>query len=236
MLINNETVGISAEVAIAREFGVNIDPYYESRADEDCVNTIIPCVRKAFTDANIPTPVRHVAEGQNPVDFILKGEKTLSVKTNQEKFGKVAPQQLGQPTSRTYFTIMSSELGEDLSVYVKLDNYPSKARAFKEISMTRTVEVLNVYWRHMFECDYLIHFYNILYNCPKYVVLGKLATPKWDPSQFSFTQTLDSWNESCTIKHKGRAIGEFQVHNNRDCFKFRFNMDGMVGLLNDGML
>ena len=102
--------------------------------------------------------------------------------------------------------------------------------------MTRTVEVLNVYWHHMFECDYLIHFYNVLYNCPRYVVLGKLAAPNWDSSKFSFTQTLDSWNESCTIKYKGRTIGEFQVHNNRDCFKFRFNMDGIVGLLNDGML
>lgn len=236
MIINNETVGISAEVAIARVFGVKIDPYYASRADEECVNIIIPSVRKAFAESNIPTPVRHVAEGQNPVDFILEGDKTLSVKTNQVNYGKIAPQQLGQPTSRTYFTIMSNELGEDLSVYVKSDNYPDKARIFKEISMTRTAEVLNVYWRHIFECDYLIHFFNILNDRPRYVVLGKLSAPKWDSSQFSFTQTLDSWNESCTIKYKGRAIGEFQVHNNRDCFKFRFNMDGIVGLLNDGML
>lgn len=123
---------------------------------------IIPCVRKAFAESNIPTPVRHVAEGQNSVDFILEGDKTLSVKTNQVNYGKVAPQQLGQPTSRTYFTIMSNELGEDLSVYVKSDNYPDKARIFKKISMTRTAEVLNVYWRHIFECDYLIHFFNIL--------------------------------------------------------------------------
>ena len=31
-----------------------------------------------------------------------------------------------------------------------------------------------------------------------------------------------------TVKYDGISIGEFQVHKNRECFKFRFNLDNFV--------
>lgn len=49
---------------------------------------------------------------------------------------------------------------------------------------------------------------------------------------FSFTRlTLEEWNESNTVKYGGITIGEFQVHQNRNCFKFRFNMQNLLEIL-----
>lgn len=234
MPVNNETVGISAEVAIALEFGVRIDPLYEQRADKSIVSRIQPCVKPAFVQNDIPNPTQHIAEGQNPVDFILAGGKTLSVKSNQGKLGKVAPQKIGQPTANTYFSIMSEEL--NCNLLNKLDGedtYTNRVKLFKKISMIRTKDVLNIYWKYMFDCDYLIHFYNILNSigAPSYTVFGKAVAPNWNVSAFSFSQTLDSWNESCVLRYKGYSIGEFQAHNHRNCLKFRFNMDELSRLL-----
>lgn len=103
MKINNETVGISAEVAIAHACGVKVSEKYRNRADSDTVKKIKGYVTDVFNDLGIPKPVKHCAEKQNPVDSILKTGKTLSVKTNKTKLGKVAPQEIGQPTSKTYF-------------------------------------------------------------------------------------------------------------------------------------
>ena len=42
----------------------------------------------------------------------------------------------------------------------------------------------------------------------------------WEKEKFTFTrQTIEKWNESNTVKYDGISIGEFQVHNNRNCFK-----------------
>ncbi len=243
---NNETVGISSEVAIAKEYNVPIGKDYASRANYDIVDSIRPCVKKVFHKYNIPNPVRHVAEGQNPVDFILSDGKTLSVKSNQEALGKVAPQKIGQPTANTYFQIMGKELSYDVTKQLRAhkldDNYESRAFLFKEISLTRTKEVLDVYWRYMFDCDYLIHFYNIFSNSglllqdPKAVVFGKLDAPDWDETQLCFSQDINSWNESCVLKYKKRSIGEFQAHRHRNCLKFRFNMDKIKELYSENLI
>ena len=108
MAINNESIGISAEVAIAKSYEVKINPYYKSRSEKEIVDLLLrnDNVKKIFDREGIPAPVDHIAEGQNPVDFVLIGKKTLSVKTNQEGLGKVAPQMIGQPTAETYFTYL----------------------------------------------------------------------------------------------------------------------------------
>lgn len=231
MPLNNETVGISAEIAIADVFRVDVNDSYRERADQNIVDRIKPCVRSAFIRYNIPRPVLHIAERQNPVDFILYGNETLSVKSNQGLLGKVAPQIIGQPTAYTYFSIMSDELHCDLLAELDgADTYENRVRLFKIISMTRTAEVLNVYWRYLFDCDYLIHFYDVL-NEPHYIVFKKHAAPDWNPALFSFSQTLYSWNESCTLYYNGRSIGEFQAHAHRNCLKFRFNMDVLKDFL-----
>lgn len=103
--LNNKEIGISAEVAIADAFGLSVTPNYRNRGNEDIVKLIQPQIINIFKNEGIPNPIKHIAEGQNPVDFELNNNYTLSVKTNQQFSKKVAPQNVGQPTSTTYFNI-----------------------------------------------------------------------------------------------------------------------------------
>lgn len=240
-MINNETIGISAEIAIADFFNVPVNSCYRSRGNNKIIDSIKPLVCEAFDYYDIDLPVKHVAEEQNPIDFFLENDKTLSVKTNQRFMGKVAPQIIGQPNSTTFFSKLYAITGYDVQSELRknslADTYENRTKLFKHFVFENTGTLLNIYWEHLFECDYLLYFYNILDNNrkltehPRYKVLSKIDYPNFDISHITFTQSEQSWNESCTMKYHGKAIGEFQVHNHRDCFKFRFNFKNLFDLI-----
>lgn len=245
--MNNETVGISAEVAIANTFGVAINPDYVRRADNEIVNYFVPYIKSIFRCNSIPVPIQHIAERQNPIDFLLNGGATLSVKTNMDKIGRAAPQKTGQPTSNTYFDFIESELDYDLAYELLCrgmqDTLENRVKLFKHISINRINEMIDIYWRNIFECDYLIYMYKVfdqlgrMHNQPEFKVFGRAAEcPDWNDSQFSFTQTEETWNESCTLKYYGVTLGNFQVHRKRNCFKFRFDMKGVVYLIENNYI
>ena len=165
----------------------------------------------------------------------------MSVKTNKQKLGKAAPQKIGQASSNTWYAILAERLG---IAYIPTA-YPEKVKLFKIIALTRIEELLGIYWEYMFDCDFLIHIFNVVDSNdnptadPKYIVIKKTSSPIWNPAKISFTKTtVAEWNESNTVKYEydGVAIGEFQVHNNRDNFKFRFNMAGIYKLMTEGRL
>ncbi len=234
LYLNNEEIGISAEVAIANTFKVPISHDYINRADTNATKLISSLdLKEIFLNESIPNPVKHIAEGQNPVDFLLDGDKTLSVKTNQKDIGRAAPQKVGQPTHVTYYEYFKDIIGVDEQTYLK-----DPDRYFKETSINKTSQVIDRYWKKMFDCDYLILFYNVIPAIKGqgqigYRVFGRSANPpRWKANLFSFTQkTPAEWNESNTLKYNGVTLGNFQDHKNRDCFKFRFNMDGIIKLI-----
>ncbi len=240
-MLNNEQIGVSAEIAIADIFSISINDQYRNRGVQDITDTIKPIVADIFNTNNIPSPIKHAAENQNIIDFILQDNKTLSVKTNKQKLGKAAPQKIGQASSNTWYAILAERLG---IAYIPTA-YPEKVKLFKIIALTRIEELLGIYWEYMFDCDFLIHIFNVVDSNnnptadPKYIVIKKTSSPIWDPAKISFTKTtVAEWNESNTVKYEydGVAIGEFQVHNNRDNFKFRFNMAGIYRLMTEGRL
>lgn len=241
--MNNETVGISAEVAIANVFDVDINPEYIDRADEDVVELLEFDLDKIFRKEGIPLPIEHVAEEQNPVDFVLEDGSTLSVKTNKKSLRKVAPQIIGQPTSQTYFEYFDDFIDFDVP-----ETYEEKIELFKQISINEIETVIEHYWNNLFECEHLLYFYNIIDKNGnikenyKYIYVKRPAkTPAWNNKKFRFTQSLDTWVESCTVRcitdeGKTISIGEFQAHRNRNCLKFRFNMRGVLKLIKSELL
>jgi len=245
--MNNETVGISAELAIADVFNVAVSPLYRVRGDADIAESISGIVEDVFDRLNIPLPVEHIAENQNPVDFILENYETLSVKSNQQRLGLVAPQIIGQPTSETYFNFLQDEFGFD--IYRELrslhlpDTYENRAYIFKCFSMDNICMILDVYWQYMFHCDHYLHFYNVLdrfgglTNNPQCIALRNLPEHvRWAPNMISFTQTINSWSECNTLRYNRISIGQFQVHRNRNCLKFRFNIAGILKLIDRQLL
>lgn len=240
-MLNNEQIGVSTEIAIADIFKVPVNEQYRSRGVKNIIETITPIVSEIFKTNKIPVPIKHAAENQNIIDFVLKDNKTLSVKTNKQKLGKAAPQKIGQASSNTWYAILAERLG---IAYIPTA-YPEKVKLFKIIALTRIEELLGIYWEYMFDCDFLIHIFNVVDSNdnptadPQYIVIKKTSSPIWDPAKISFTKTtVAEWNESNTVKYEydGVAIGEFQVHNNRDNFKFRFNMAGIYKLMKEGRL
>jgi len=221
-----EQVGISAEIAVADLTGVEVEESYRRRGRPELVKHISPAL--VDTVKRIPKPTAHIAVDQNPIDFMLEGDKTLSVKSNMRKAGKVPPQKIGQPTASTFWDLLPKLIpaGSD----PKTLSYVQSAKLFKQVALTNTVTLLTEYWRNLFDCDYLIYVCNVLdkdnklTSSPIVRLYQKSHSPNWDKSKITFTQNLASWNESCTVKYDGISIGEFQVHNNRNCFKFRFNM------------
>ena len=119
------------------------------------------------------------------------------------------------------------------------NTYKDRSIAFKQISLKNTAKIVSMYWKNLFDCDYYLHFYNLnKYANPlnNYIFFQKKQPPIWDNNNFTFTQSLDSWNESNTLKYHNISIGEFQVHNKRNCFKFRFNIDGILRLIKLGYI
>ncbi|MBR1891056.1 MAG: hypothetical protein IJ811_01005 [Clostridia bacterium] len=249
MAINNESIGIAAEVAIAKTFNVKINPDYELRAEPGISEFLLGenYIKKIFEKEKIPTPVSHIAERQNPIDFILDDNKTLSVKTNQNQIGKAAPQHIGQPTNQTYFNFIESQgvIPEfTLKTYLANNNLTDTTEnrkfVFKKISIEHIDVLINMYWKNIFECDYLLLLYNLENHAnplDNYRLFGKYGNlPNWDKTLFSFTRTLSTWKESTTLKYNGVSIGEFQAHNNRNCLKFRFIMKGIMKLLDSKLI
>ena len=225
-----EQVGISAEVAVADLTGVAIADHYRRRGRPELVQHISPALVSVVK--RIPKPTRHIAEDQNPIDFMLEGDKTLSVKSNMRDAGKIAPQNIGQPTSSTFWELLPQLVPEGSDP--KRLSYADSAKLFKQVALTDTVTLLTEYWKNLFDCDYLIYVYDVLTASNQLSkstaarLFEKSKSPQWEKSKISFTQSLTTWNESCTVKYNGVSIGEFQVHNNRNCFKFRFNISGLI--------
>lgn len=232
-----EIIGVSAEIAIADSFDIPVNQIYRDRGNIEIVELLSPYIRDIFIENGIPAPLRLVAENLNDTDFILSDGRTLSVKSNKKDLGKVAPQIVGQPTSKTYF-----EHFKDFFPFQIPEDYQSKAKIFKEFTFHNIDKVINIYWKYLFHCDYMVYFFDVLNSAgniskkPNFIVMEKIKAPIWDKNKFSFTQDLNTWNESNTLKYNNISIGEFQVHNHRDNFKFRFNMKNILKLINQGII
>jgi len=225
-----EQVGISVEVALADLYGVEIDFAYRSRSRSELVSHIAPALSPLLGD--MPNVVKHIAGDQNPIDFLLENDETLSVKSNMREAGKIAPQNIGQPTSSTFWSKLPHLIpaGTDPTKLA----YAESAKLFKQVAQTKIETLLTAYWENLFDCDYLIYVSNVLDKndnltpSPTVRLYKKAESPAWDSSRITFTRSLADWNESCTVKYGGESIGEFQIHNNRNCFKFRFNLSGLM--------
>lgn len=226
MSITNETYGISCEIAIADAFEVPVSSEYRMRGNIGIIQQILPYVRGIFNSYGIPIPISHCAEKQNPVDFILCDNSTLSVKSNMKALGKVAPQNIGQPTVETFFDYFKEK--NITFPGIEYVTEEEKKRIFKEFALTQPDVLIKEYWLNLFHTDHYLHFYNLANGQVNYLYLTKLAVPVFNKNLFTFTRGMDKWNESTTIKYNGISIGEFQVHTNRNCLKFRFNMKKML--------
>lgn len=105
--------------------------------------------------------------------------------------------------------------------------------SFKKMVLENIENIMPIYVEHLFDSDWLLWIYDTK-DGYKYETISKndIKVFRWKKGNFTFTKPdIDVWNESNTVKYNGISIGEFQVHANRNCYKFRFNMKNLLEIL-----
>lgn len=160
---------------------------------------------------------------QNQSDFLLSNGKTLSVKTNYTNKGyKLCPQNIGQSTKKRF--IQNFNLPSESTI--------EQIRSFIE---NNKVYLLNRYIENLFCCDYLLWFgidiekKTIESFLLKNDEITQINIHNKDVSLLRGNMVKE-W-KSCRISYKNNVIGEYQIHTNRDCVKFRFHTKKLNKLL-----
>lgn len=224
-----ETLGMSAESAICKLFNLPRPLSFATRVSPALERELMPAIREAFK--LMPPARKHTgsevgARGENSkcsYDFVLEGGMTMSLKTNKGKM--VCPPEVGQPGADTCMRYFREFFPPELE---RVDN-----RSFKEMVYAHIEEIMPIYLSHLMDSDLLLWIYRdgTKYS-QKVIESSKVQSFKWDRSKFTYTKpNIDDWNESNSVKYDGNKIGEFQVHNGRVCFKFRFHMPNLLELL-----
>jgi len=219
---NNEQFGITMEYLLCEES--LLDNNLESRiyeGDLDIFKNIIKNINHRLNEIGIPL-TQFNGYRNNNVDF-YSNKTSISVKTNYKKSGKVCPQKIGQATKNKYKEIMKEKFNVVLDT-----NYD-----IKKFIMENTLELLEQYFLYTFCCDYTIWIYGDK-NIFDFKIIDKKETafPLSKEGKITFSNTLEKWNEGITVKYNGKSIGEFQIHNNRNCIKFRFYMNNLLNMIN----
>lgn len=228
--MNNETLGMSAEAAICDVFDLEKPASFATRASKYIEEMLFPTINDAFT--YIPKPIMHSGsmpgergeQSKCSYDFVLEGQLTLSLKTNKGKM--VCPPEVGQPGSKTCLLYFNKFFEKDIEDVTR--------DAFKRMVYDNIEKIMPIYVSHLFDSDWLLWIYETKNGYEYKAISGdSIEEFNWEREKFSYTKpTIEEWNESNTVKYDGLSIGEFQVHTNRNCFKFRFNLMNLLKLLN----
>lgn len=217
-----ETLGMTVEYIICRLTNTphtisdtRISPVLAK--DEKLIAVVQACIDR------LPRVVMHVGSENKATDFVLEGNKTLSVKTNFTGT-KVCPQTIGQATRQKfmqYFTPGPSTRATTREVVTPHD--------IKSYVLDNSGRVVGEYFKHTFTCDFMLWIQKKKGNYTGAVIDRKsVLTRVLDNRKYSFSRSLPTWNESSSVRYNGKTIGEFQVHTNRNAVKFRFNMDNLL--------
>ncbi len=226
---NTETIGISAEYAICKKFNLDYPSSFETRKSNKIVSEISEVIDKAFRQ--MPKAIKHTGSDSGErqgaskcsYDFILENNKTLSLKTNIGKM--VCPPEVGQPNNTTFNLYFKELLNDNLVDEI----------IFKNLVLHNADKMLPIYAEHLFDSDYLLWIYNKEGKWD-YKILERDAGKNviWIKDEISFTKpSIEEWNESNTIKYRGKRIGEFQFHRHRNCYKFRFDFENLISLIKE---
>lgn len=226
---NNETLGISAESAICDYFHLQQPDSFKTRSSPILKGQLGAVIQDAFQI--VPKAIKHTGsesgergeQSKCSYDFVLEGNKTLSLKTNKGKM--VCPPEVGQPGAKTCLAYFRHFFPKGI---VEVTN-----EEFKKMVYNHIADIMPIYVEHLFDSDWLLWLYlekkKFIFRA---INQSDIKEYRWDKERFSFTKPkLELWNESNTVKYDGLTIGEFQVHTHRSCFKFRFNLANLLTLI-----
>ena len=213
--ILTEDLGHEFEMAICNLYNIDYDGNFKySEGTASSLANRISKLKNVF-----PHKLRHTAKNGNKYDFETVGDNPLylSAKTTK-KDGKVCPQVIGQTTKNKFCE------------FFELENNTTLAE-IKEFIENNPAYLLNKYIENTFCCPTV--YYNQKKDLAMFITLKQDIN--WCNNEISFTHKLKNkaWNESSTIKIGTTSIGEFQIHNNRNCIKFRWAFEKLLKKYSD---
>lgn len=209
----NESYGIGAEALVSAYYGLESPPNWESRTTDAVLDELRPHVISMMESLEKRGVVIDKYCGRNSkVDF-RSGNITISMKTIRSN--KVCPS-MCQPSRKRFAEDYNFEFRDDTDIkHFIVDNIETiLARSFDRLFETDFTCILfkrGDVWDH--------------------IIISKRQGLQFKRNLITFTRPVDKWNESNTVKFDRKSIGEFQIHNNRDNIKFRFNLSNIMTIM-----
>lgn len=223
---NNESFGISCEYALCQIY--NLDNNLHNRVNHNIIDNL----SKVLKDFKVEFKKKYklsckefIGSKNNHIDFICDNNQTLSVKSNINNNNLCCPQNIGQCTFKSFINKIQK------NYYFRSNKLNLKSiYHIKHFIINNITKLFNIYFNNLFTCNYLLWIKENK-NIINYNIIKKPKALKLNPKLFHFTKHIKSWNESNTLKYNNITIGVFQIHNNRNCIKFRFNLDNVLKFL-----
>lgn len=146
--------------------------------------------------------------GSRPTNDFKTDIGFLNAKTTRGD-GKVCPQVIGQPCLESFCNYFGCN--------------KEKIKSFVETNINI---ILEEYIENTFSSP--IVYYNEKTNT--IILVRIIDTINWEnyPVNFSHIKNNKEWNESTTLYFDNKSLGEFQIHKNRDCIKFRWKFENLL--------
>ena len=212
-VIQTEDLGKKFEMGICMLYGIPYDGKYKYSMEEaEKLKDRLKTLSHIF-----PHELTHTAKNGSQYDFTGSTDETikLSAKTTK-KDGKVAPQVIGQPSRKKFCNIFGIDCSASLE----------EIKSYIEANASLMLEK---YFDTTFDCPIL--YYNQHKDVLQFIRL--INKVDWSSQSIQFTRKGTIWNESSSIKIGKITIGEFQVHNNRDCIKFRWSFENLLKMFKE---
>ncbi len=213
--LQTEDLGKIFEMAVCLLYDIPFDGKYKYSMEEaDALKTRIEPLLLAF-----PHKIRHTAKNGSQYDFSGAEDESikLSAKTTK-KDGKVCPQVIGQPSKKKFCQFFS------LDVSMSLEEIKTHIES-------NVADMLAIYFDLTFDCP--VVYFNQKTNILQLIKITKKIEWSANIIEFSHKKKNKQWGESSTISITGVTIGEFQVHNHRDCIKFRWAFENLLRVFAD---
>jgi hypothetical protein len=214
--ILTEDLGKIFEMAICLLYDTDFNGKYSYSIEE--ANVIKDKIQKL--KIVFPYTINHIAKNGNKYDFVTTNAQYntyLSAKTTK-KNAKVCPQVIGQPSKNKFCEFFGIRLDFNLD-------------QIKQYIESNVKSLLYTYSVNTFDCP--IVYYNKHKQTVLFVKLRETIQWTQYDIQFSHRVKQKKWNESTSIIVNNVNIGEFQVHNHRDCIKFRWAFEKLLNVFKD---
>jgi hypothetical protein len=216
---NTEQLGIMVEKELCN---ITKTKFNTKRKYVDIPEEISSDINKTVGSELKKMKIKHAGHLNKEYDFIKKQGETVSIKTIMSG-NKICPQLIGQCSLRSF----NNKMGLSIMDKVEFKNY------FLENKSKMIVE----YLKGLFCCDTMIVF---KFQSGVVYIIEKIKDNIEFKGEYILETSKDisDWKESNTVyyvsKNKQESLGEIQIHNNRDCIKFRFNVNILVDMINRG--